>query len=95
MTSHHGPLLTYIVRNDQRQKLEAATQARLAASAFTDASRVPVWTYRWRTTTHADRPRHLVRQALTTLRCTVSAGTGSWRLPRVEEPEILDPRLSS
>jgi hypothetical protein len=95
MNGYHGPVLTYIARNEQRQKLEAAAQARLAMSARADANQCPARIPGKHGAGAVARLRFLIRQCLTGLQGGGSPRHGARRQRRIEHSNVLGPRLSS
>ena len=95
MNGYQGPLLSYIARNDQSQKLVAAAQARLAMSMRADKNPLPGWIPLGRAQGTAVRLRHFIHQCLTVVRADSSLRHVAWRPTWIEDSDVLDPRLSS
>lgn len=95
MIGSQGPFLSYIVRNEQQQKLAAAAQSRLAMSARPQANGRPRRFLPWGAEGTATRLRCLIQQCLTVVRTGVPRRQAAWGLPRIEDSDVLDPRLSS
>jgi hypothetical protein len=95
MIGSQGPLLSYIVRNEQQQKLAAAAQSRLAMSARPIANQRSRRIRCWGAESTVERFLRLIHQFLAGRLTGGPRRHGTWRLPQIEDSDVLDPRLSS
>ncbi len=95
MSTSHGPFLTYIVRNEQQQKLTTAARARLASNVTPEVACRPRWLRRWCADNPLARFRSLIRQFGAAFRGSNPIGYATGRMPQNEAMNLPDPRLSS